>query len=242
MSIYTYSVLIEGNLYMKVRTYYAKHGIERQSRTPYQHWQNSVERDRHPDDDTQQLSRHPRISTHACRLLESSKHWIKVYNDLPRSAYRYSPNAIMDNTHQVDARYQYRFAYGDIVCYYPLAEKERRWKFYTKNEMGFTSEGYKGWMSRLSALLPQVPYQRRCAPSTHIRDRTHGMVREASSCETIGTVMGSGRGSHRRSTQGQAVHERKRPKTTSRGQRRHLGRQRPGRHGTGATTAYARST
>ena len=56
---------------MKVRTYYAKHGIERQSSTPYQHWQNSVERDRHPDDDTQQLSRHPRISTHACRLLDT---------------------------------------------------------------------------------------------------------------------------------------------------------------------------
>jgi hypothetical protein len=29
----------------KVRAYYAKYGIERQSSTPYQHWQNSVERD-----------------------------------------------------------------------------------------------------------------------------------------------------------------------------------------------------
>ena len=29
----------------KVRDYYAKHGIERQSSTPYQHWQNSFERD-----------------------------------------------------------------------------------------------------------------------------------------------------------------------------------------------------
>jgi hypothetical protein len=29
----------------------------------------------------------------------------------------------MDSTHQVDARYQYRFAYGDIVCY-QLSEKE----------------------------------------------------------------------------------------------------------------------
>ena len=29
----------------KVRNYYAKHGIERQSSTPYQQWQNSVERD-----------------------------------------------------------------------------------------------------------------------------------------------------------------------------------------------------
>ena len=71
------------------------------------------------------------------------KHWIKVHNDLPRSADRYSPNAIMDNTHQVDARYQYRFAYGDIVCY-PLTEKERRWKFDTKNELGFYLGDKKG--------------------------------------------------------------------------------------------------
>eukprot|EP01036_Dinobryon_divergens_P061782 gene61782-biopygen27670 len=71
------------------------------------------------------------------------KHWIKVHNDLPRSADRYSPNAIIDNMHQVDARYQYRFAYGDIVCY-PLTEKERRWKFDTKNELGFYLGDKKG--------------------------------------------------------------------------------------------------
>ncbi len=37
----------------------------------------------------------------------------------------------------------YRFAYGDIVCY-PLAEKERRWKFDTKNEMEFYLGDKKG--------------------------------------------------------------------------------------------------
>jgi hypothetical protein len=45
---------------MKVRNYYAKHSIERQSSTPYQHW-------RHPNDDAQHISGHPRIATHACR-------------------------------------------------------------------------------------------------------------------------------------------------------------------------------
>jgi hypothetical protein len=40
------------------------------------------------------------------------------------------------------------------------------------------------------------------------------MVLEASTCETIGAVMGNGLGSYRRSTQEQAVHDRKRPKTT----------------------------
>ena len=70
------------------------------------------------------------------------KHWIKVHNDLPRSANQYSPNAIMDNHHQVDAKYQYRFAFGDMVCY-PLSEKELP----TKNELGLylgDKQGMKG--------------------------------------------------------------------------------------------------
>ena len=127
----------------KVREYYAKHGIERQSSTPYQHWQNSVERD------IQTMIHNISAVVHGSLLMRADswnralKHWIKVHNDLPRSAHQYSPNAIMDNTHQVDARYQYRFAYGDIVCY-PLTEKERRWKFDTKNELGFYLGDKKG--------------------------------------------------------------------------------------------------
>ena len=42
----------------------------------------------------------------------------------------------MDNDHQVDAKYQYRFAFGDIVLCCPLSEKERRHKFDTKNKLG----------------------------------------------------------------------------------------------------------
>jgi hypothetical protein len=135
----------------KIRDYYAKHGIERQSSTPYQHWQNSVERD------IQTMIHNISAVIHGSLLMRADswnralKHCIRVHNDLPRSAHQYSPNAIMDNTHQVDARYQYRFAYGDIVCY-PLAEKERRWKFDTKNEMGFylgDKKGMKGDVHRV---------------------------------------------------------------------------------------------
>jgi hypothetical protein len=79
------------------------------------------------------------------------KHWIKVYNDLPRSANQYLLNAIMDNDHQVDAKYQYRFAFGDIVCY-PLSEKNELGlylgdKFDAKNELGLylgDKQGMKG--------------------------------------------------------------------------------------------------
>ena len=127
----------------KVRSYYAKHGIQRQSSTPYQHWQNSVERD------IQTMIHNISAVIHGSLLMRADswnralKQWIKVHNDLPRSSHQYSPNAIMDNKHQVDARHQYRFAYGDIVCF-PLAEKERRWKFDTKNEVGFYLGDKKG--------------------------------------------------------------------------------------------------
>ena len=51
----------------KVRNYYAKHGIEYPLPALAE-----LSRARHPDDDTQHISRHPRIATHACGLLESS--------------------------------------------------------------------------------------------------------------------------------------------------------------------------
>ena len=92
----------------KVRAYYTKHGIERQSSTPYQHWQNSVERD------IQTMIHNISAVIHGSLLMRADswhralKHWIKVHNDLPRSAHRYSPNAMMDNQHQVDARIRLR--------------------------------------------------------------------------------------------------------------------------------------
>ncbi len=97
----------------KVGAYYAKYGsIERQSSTPYQHWQNSVERD------IQTMIHNISAVVYGSILLmradswnRALKHWIKVHNDLPRSANHYSPNAIMDNDHQVDAKYQYRFTF-----------------------------------------------------------------------------------------------------------------------------------
>jgi len=71
----------------------------------------------------------------------------------------------------MNARYQCRFAYEDIVLCYPLAEKERRWAHrYQERDwiLPWGQEGYEGWISRLLTLLPQDPYQRRCAPSMHI--------------------------------------------------------------------------
>jgi hypothetical protein len=66
-----------------VRDYYAKHGIERQSSTLYQHWQNSVERD------IQTMTHNISAVIHGSLLMRADswnralKHWIRVHNDLP---------------------------------------------------------------------------------------------------------------------------------------------------------------
>ena len=161
------------------------------------------------------------------------KHWIRVHNDLPRSAHQCSPNAIIDNMHQVDARYQYRFAYGDIVLCYPLAEKERRWKFDTKNEMGFylgdkkdMKDGYHVYQPHYHKILTRGDVHR-------VR------IYEIELLEWYGKR--DNRDCHGEwSRKPSSIYSR--TSRTSRGQRRHLGRQRPGRHGIGATIAYARST
>jgi hypothetical protein len=153
----------------KVRAYYAKYGIEKQSSTPYQHWQNSVESDIQTMIHNISAVVHGSILMRADAWYRALKHWIKVHNDLPRSANQYSPNAIMDNDHQVDVKYQYRFAFGDIVCY-PLSEKERRHKFDTKNELGLylgDKQGMKqgeGWMPCVSTILTSYHHQRRRTP------------------------------------------------------------------------------
>ena len=36
----------------------------------------------------------------------------------------------------VDAHYQYRFVFGDLLCF-PLQDHERLWKFDVKNDIGF---------------------------------------------------------------------------------------------------------
>ena len=116
---------------------YAKYGIERQSSTPYQHWQNSVERDNQTMiHNISAVVVHGSILMRADSWNRALKHWIKVHNDLPRSANQYSsPNAIIDSDHQVDAKYQYRFVFGDIACY-PLLEVEGLHKLENKNELG----------------------------------------------------------------------------------------------------------
>ena len=82
------------------------------------------------------------------------KHWIKVHNDLPRLAHWYSPNAIMDNTHQIDARYQYRFANGYIVCYQVSEKEPLTFTFMMQIAIAM---GLKWCTADIKAAYPNVP-------------------------------------------------------------------------------------
>ena len=63
-----------------------------------------------------------------------------------------SPNAMIKSGDYIDARWQYRFAFGDLVCFH-IDKIHRTWKFDTRNEVGFymgDKKGVKGavWVYR----------------------------------------------------------------------------------------------
>ena len=43
---------------------------------------------------------------------------------------------MIDDSLSIDAHHQYRFAFGDLLCF-PLQDQERLWKFDVKNDIGF---------------------------------------------------------------------------------------------------------
>ena len=116
--------------------YYLDNNITPQASTPYQHWQNAVERD------VQTLVNNVCATIHGTELLRADawahavQHWTQLHNDTPHSIDTPAPNAIMERDHKVDSKTKYRFAFGDLVCF-PLEEHERKWKFDTRNEIGF---------------------------------------------------------------------------------------------------------
>ena len=44
---------------------------------------------------------------------------------------------MIDDSLSIDAHHQYRFAFGDLLCFSPLQDHERLWKFDVKNDIGF---------------------------------------------------------------------------------------------------------
>ena len=134
------------------KEYYLRNNIEHQSSTAYKHWQNAVERD------VQTIICNVSAVLHGTELIRADSwskalvHWASLWNDTPLSAKRTAPNAIILPGHTIDGKYQYRFAFGDVLCY-SLEKGERKWKFDLKNEVGFyfgEERGMKGsaWIYR----------------------------------------------------------------------------------------------
>ena len=135
--------------------YYKDNNLEHQVSTAYKHWQNAVERD------VQTVVCNVAAVIHSADLIRADswakalEHWVSIWNDTPLSATRTSPNAIVCPGHTVDAKHQYRFAFGDVVSY-SLEKSERKWKFDLKNEVGFYFGDHKGMKGGVCIYRPFV--------------------------------------------------------------------------------------
>jgi len=128
----------------KANKFYDRYGIRYQSSTPYKHYQNPVERT------IQTIIGYVAAIIHGTDFLRADSwaralvHFTRVHNDLPDPTTGVSPNSATDPEHKVDCRYQYRFAFGDLVCYSLDKATERKFKFSVKNDIGFYLGDEKG--------------------------------------------------------------------------------------------------
>lgn len=132
---------------------YTKRHLEHQSSTPYEHWQNAVERD------IQTCKHNVSAVIHGQDLLRADtwtcavRHWTKLHNSLPHASNLIAPYKMLDQSFTVDASYQFRYVYGDIVCF-PLPDHEKRWAFDVKNEVGLYTGDEKGIKGGVSVYQP----------------------------------------------------------------------------------------
>ena len=63
-------------------------------------------------------------------------HWNRLHNSTPHAVIKNTPARIIDPNFFVDAHHQYRFVFGDLLCF-PLQDHERLWMFDVKNNIGF---------------------------------------------------------------------------------------------------------
>jgi hypothetical protein len=120
----------------KCNTFYEDRQCRHETSAPYQQWQNAVERD------IQTILCNVSATLHGQDFLRADvwghalSHWTRLHNSVPHSCLKDTPARIIDPAFYVDAHTQYRFAFGDLLCF-PLQEHERLWKFDVKNDIGF---------------------------------------------------------------------------------------------------------
>ena len=63
-------------------------------------------------------------------------HWTRLHNSFLHSIIQDTTARVIDDRFSIDAHHQYRFAFGDLLCF-PIQDHERLWKFDVKNDIGF---------------------------------------------------------------------------------------------------------
>jgi len=120
--------------------------IDHQSSSPYHKWQSTVERD------IQTMMINVAAIIYGSMLMRADswshaiEHYVRIHNDVPNLNTRTTPNRLIDSTAYVNALYQYRYAFGDMICY-GIPKELRGWKFDVRNELGLylgDVQGVKG--------------------------------------------------------------------------------------------------
>ena len=121
----------------KVKEFYEDNDCTCEFSSPYQHWQNAVERDVQTVVHNMIAVLHTNEFITAAMWSFALRHFTRLFNDTPLSSAGYlSPNQMCDPDHYVDASVSYRFAFGDLLVY-PLEKHERKGKLDVKNDVGF---------------------------------------------------------------------------------------------------------
>jgi hypothetical protein len=111
----------------KANQFYEDNQCRHESSAPYQQWQNAVERD------IQTILSNVSATIHGQDFMCALTHWTRFHKAFPHAVLRDTPARLIDPTFMVDAHHQFRFVFGDLLCF-PLQDHERLWKFDVKNE------------------------------------------------------------------------------------------------------------
>ena len=120
----------------KANLFYEEHQCRHESSAPYQQWQNAVERDIQTTLSNVSATIHGQDFLRADIWAHALTHWTRLHNFTPHAVIKDTPARLIDPNFFIDAHHQYRFAFGDLLCF-PLQDHERLWKFDVKNDIGF---------------------------------------------------------------------------------------------------------
>ena len=120
----------------KANQFYEDNQCRHESSAPYQQWQNAVERDIQTIISNVSATIHGQDFLRADIWAHALTHWTRLHNAVPHAVLQDTPARIIDPIFCVDAHHQYRFVFGDLLCF-PLQDHERLWKFDVKNDIGF---------------------------------------------------------------------------------------------------------